>query len=241
METKNRRLMLISNSFCFGQGYLDHCAEAIKLFLGPITTLLFIPYALKDWDKYTQIARERFAKMGITVIGIHENADVTHFKALQRAEAVFIGGGNTFRLLAQMYRHELLDLIRDRVDAGMPFLGASAGSNVACPTIMTTNDMPIVQPPGFRALDLVPFQINPHYLDPDPASKHMGESREKRIAQFYEENDAMVIGLREGSWITVENGSATLCGVTGAKIFVPAFSAREWTAAEPLRLWEPTA
>jgi dipeptidase E len=148
---------------------------------------------------------------------IHTASDPV--QAVKETDAMFIGGGNTFRLLKTLYEFDLLDVIRERVDAGMPYIGSSAGSNMACPTIRTTNDMPIVQPPSFNALGLVSFQINPHYLDPDPNSKHKGETREERIIQFLEENDTPVVGLREGAILRVENGEITLRGSTGARIF----------------------
>jgi dipeptidase E len=135
------------------------------------------------------------------------------------AEGIFIGGGNTFRLLKALYDTDALEPIRKRVTTGMPYMGASAGSNVACPTIRTTNDMPIVEPRSLDALGLFPWQINPHYLDPEPGSKHMGETREERLIQYLEENARPVIGLREGGIIRVENGRATLKGTSGARIF----------------------
>ena len=141
------------------------------------------------------------------------------FVLLLTAAAIFIGGGNTFRLLKALYDFELLHLIQQAVDEGMPYIGSSAGAIVAGPTIKTTKDMPIVQPPSFDSLDLVSFQISPHYLDPDPNSTHMGETQEERINQFLEENDAPVVGLREGTMLLVENGSITLKGTTNARIF----------------------
>jgi dipeptidase E len=140
-------------------------------------------------------------------------------QAVNETDAIFIGGGNTFRLLKALYDHELLGPIRERVAGGMPYVGSSAGSNVAGPTIRTTNDMPIVQPPSFDALGLVSFQLNPHYLDADPNSTHMGETREERIMQFLEENETPVIGLREGAMLRIENGTTTLRGSSGARIF----------------------
>ena len=135
------------------------------------------------------------------------------------ADAIFTGGGNTFRLLKTLYERDLLDVIRTRVRGGVPYIGSSAGTNIACPTIKTTNDMPIVFPPSFDALGLVDFQINPHYLDPDESSTHKGETREQRILEFLEENDTMVVGIREGSALRVENGMATLVGDKPARVF----------------------
>ncbi|MBI3957032.1 MAG: dipeptidase PepE [Candidatus Kerfeldbacteria bacterium] len=225
-STAQRRVMLISNSYCFGRGYLEHCAAAIRSFLGTLTHVAFVPYALQDWDRYTATVRETLGKLGIDVIGVH------NFRPLKlaQAQAVFVGGGNTFRLLHTLYTMNSLSVIREAVGSGVPYIGASAGANLAGPTIKTTNDMPIVQPPSFDALGIVPFQINPHFIDADPSSKHMGETREKRIAEFHEEpeNSAMVIGIREGSWITVEGSVATLFGTTGAKIFIQGEASREW-------------
>ncbi|MBZ5620496.1 MAG: dipeptidase PepE [Acidobacteriia bacterium] len=142
--------------------------------------------------------------------------------------AIFVGGGNTFRLLKTVEDSGLLDQIPQKVRGGMLYMRSSAGANLACPTIKTTNDMPIVQPAHFNAFGLVSFQINPHYIDADPNSKQMGETREKRLAEFHEENNLTVIGLREGSWIAVDQGRATLHGETGAKIFVKGEAPAEW-------------
>lgn len=214
---KNKRLLLISNSTLHGSGYLDHAADEICNFLGSAGRVLFVPYALHDHDAYASLARKRFQIMGYGLESVHTAGDPN--QAVNDAEALFIGGGNTFRLLKALYDRDLLTVIRRRVEAGMPYIGSSAGSNVACPTIRTTNDMPIVQPPSFDALGLVSFQINPHYLDPDPASTHKGETREERILQFLEENDTPVVGLREGAMVRVENGTAVLKGSSGARIF----------------------
>jgi dipeptidase E len=139
--------------------------------------------------------------------------------AIAKADAIFIGGGNTFRLLKALQDLDLLDPIRRRIREGAPYIGSSAGSNVAGPTIRTTKDMPIVQPRSFEALGLVPFQISPHFQDPDPNSRHMGETQEERIIQFLEENETTVLGMREGAWVRIEGGSVTLRGANGARIF----------------------
>jgi dipeptidase E len=210
-------ILLISNSTLYGSGYLDHAEGEIRSFLGNATRVLFVPYALFDRDTYAATAQKRFQKIGYDLTSIHTATNPV--QAVKDTEAIFIGGGNTFRLLKTLYDLDLLGPIRERVADGMRYIGSSAGSNVAAPTIKTTNDMPIVQPPSFDALGLVSFQINPHYLDPDPNSKHMGETREERIRQFLEENDTPVVGLREGAMLRIENGETILRGSTGARIF----------------------
>jgi dipeptidase E len=210
------RLLLISNSTLYGGKYLDHAEVEIRDFLGSVKKVLFVPFALADRDSYAAQARARFAKMGYGLDSLHEASNKQ--QAVRNAEAIFVGGGNTFRLLKALYDLEVLQTIKTRVAEGLPYIGSSAGSNVATPTIRTTNDMPIVEPPSFNALGLVSFQINPHYLDPDPNSRHMGETREERLLQFLEENETPVIGLREGAMIRVEGGSAILKGSSGARI-----------------------
>jgi dipeptidase E len=212
-----RRILLISNSTLYGSGYLDHAAAEIRDFLGNLPRVAFVPFALHDLDGYTATARDRFRAMGYELTSVHAAADAR--KALNDSNAVFIGGGNTFRLLKALYDFDFLGTIRRLVNDGMPYIGSSAGANVAAPTIKTTNDMPIVQPPSFEALGLVPFQINPHYLDPDPDFRHMGETREVRIMQFLEEDSTPVVGLREGAMLRIEGSSTTLKGSTGARIF----------------------
>ncbi|KAI5627521.1 hypothetical protein C0J50_12964 [Silurus asotus] len=193
-----RRLLLVSNSTLYGGGYLQHCQHNITDFLGKqVKRILFIPYALHDHDKYTKTARRELNSMGYEVDSVHEAADPVG--AVRKAEAIFIGGGNTFRLLKALYDNNLVNEIKKRVlQDGIPYLGSSAGTNVATVSINTTNDMPIVYPPSFNAIGLVPFNINPHYLDPDPNSRHMGETREQRITQYHEElNTPCVLETRE--------------------------------------------
>jgi dipeptidase E len=213
-----RRLLLLSSSTLYGGGYLDHAAAEIRDFLGAAPVrVLFVPYAMHDRDAYARQTRARFAAMGYALDSAHEAARPAD--AAANAEAVFIGGGNTFRLLDSLHRTGLLAAIRRRVAQGMPYVGSSAGSNVACPTLKTTKDMPIVEPPSFEALNLVGFQISPHFQDPDPASKHMGETQEERILQYLEENDRPVAGLREGAILRVEGEAVLLKGSSGARLF----------------------
>jgi len=212
-----RRLVLISTSTVFGTRYLEHAYAELRDALAGASRVLFIPHALQDRDGYASKARAAFEEMGFGVDSLHEAADPR--RAIETAEAVFCGGGNTFRLLKALHEMEVLPVIRRQVAEGMVYSGASAGSNLACPTIRTTNDMPIVEPPSFDALGLVAFQINPHYLDPAPDSTHMGETRETRIREFHEENATPVVGLREGAILRVEGESVFLKGLAGARIF----------------------
>src|SRR6267378_2114989 len=212
-----RQLLLISNSTLHGSGYLDHAEREIRDFVGGRTSVIFVPYAVHDRRAYAAKAQERFREMGLSLTSIHDVSNMP--RAVDEAEVIFVGGGNTFRLLKGLYDHDLLDPIRRRVAAGVPYIGSSAGSIVACPTLKTTKDMPVVQPSAFEALGLVPFQISPHYLDPDPSSTHMGETQEERIMQFLEENEEPVVGLREGSILRVQEGAVTLEGANAARIF----------------------
>ncbi|NBE52403.1 dipeptidase PepE, partial [Streptomyces boluensis] len=203
-------LLLLSNSTQYGRGYLEHALGTVTGFLPAQARLAFVPYALADHDAYTARVRGALEGAGIAVHGVHEGGDP--LAQLAAADAVFIGGGNSFRLLSALYRTGLRDAVREAVRAGLPYMGASAGTNMAAPTLRTTNDMPIVQPPSFETLGLVPFQINPHYLDPDPSSTHKGETREERLTEFLEENDVPVLGLREGSWLRVAGERASVEG-----------------------------
>ncbi|HWX25746.1 MAG TPA: dipeptidase PepE [Vicinamibacteria bacterium] len=208
-------LLLLSSSSVYGTGYLDHAMEAISEILGRRKRLAFVPFALADRAAYTEKVRARLE--GLTVEGIAPDAQAKG--TLLNAEAFFVGGGNTFRLLDALQQLGLLEVLRERVLSGIPYIGTSAGTNIAAPTIRTTNDMPIVEPRTLGALGLVPFQINPHYLDAESASRHMGETREQRLMEYLEENTAPVIGLREGAWLRRHGGRLALGGLSGARIF----------------------
>ena len=211
------RLILLSNSTNFGGGYLDHALPAIAELFRGVRRVVFVPFALADQAGYFERARRRFQDLGLEAERVVEGA--TGRRTVEEADGIFVGGGNTFRLLDRLQRSGLLEPVRSRVLGGMPYLGASAGTVIAAPTIKTTNDMPIVQPASFESLGLVPFQINCHYLDPDLASRHMGETRETRLREYLEENDAPVVGLREGSWLEVSAGQVQLRGPAPARIF----------------------
>lgn len=227
-----RRLLLVSTSTVHGTNYLEHCAgRAHELFAGR-QRIGFVPYALHDRDGYAQRAAEVFAGWGLDLVSVHTSevpADL-----LASLEGLFIGGGNTFRLVRDLHAHALIEPIRRQVAEGMPYMGTSAGSNVAAPTLCTTNDMPIVEPPSFECLGLVPFQINPHYLDPDPGSEHMGETRDQRLAEYMEESARSVIALREGSMLDVDGDRMTLLGRPGGKLFRRGESPRELVDGEDL-------
>lgn len=221
-------LLLLSNSTQYGCGYLEHALDTVTAFLPAGARLAFVPYALADYATYTARVRDALEPAGISVHGVHEHADPAD--ALDAADAVFIGGGNSFRLLSALHRTGLRDAVTGAVRAGLPYMGASAGTNMAAPTLRTTNDMPIVQPPSFETLGLVPFQINPHYLDPDPDSTHKGETREERLNEFLEENDVPVLGLREGSWLRVDGHRARVQGARPARLFTRGALPRELPA-----------
>lgn len=211
------RLLLISNSTLHGSGYLDHAEAEIRDFIGERVRVVFIPHALHDRRAYAEQAEGRFRKLELEFRSVHDISNPA--RAIEQAEIIFIGGGNTFRLLSELQHNQLIEPIRRAVRAGTPYIGSSAGSIVACPSLKTTKDMPVTQPLSFEALALVPFQISPHYLDPDPTSTHMGETQEQRILQFLEENEEPVVGLREGSMLRVENDNISLRGPHSARIF----------------------
>jgi dipeptidase E len=214
------RLLLISNSTNPGEPYLDYPKNNIHEFLDyrPVTAL-FIPYAAVtySYDVYEQKVSERFREVGHDIVSIHRFKDPV--EAVRKATAIAVGGGNTWKLLKTIRENDLIDAVREKVMSGTPYIGWSAGSNVACPTIRTTNDMPVAEPDSFDSFNLVPFQINPHYLDANPAG-HAGETREQRIEEFIEINpDIYVVGLREGTMLLVENGKMRLIGPRKARIF----------------------
>lgn len=215
-----KHIVLASTSTIPGGEYLAYLQPVIqKLFMG-IREIIFIPYARPggiSHDDYTARAASAFAGAGIAVKGLHTFASPV--EALQQAEGFFTGGGNTFLLVKQLHELQLMDVLKTAVEKGKPYLGASAGSNIAGINMQTTNDMPIVYPPSFVTMGLVPFNLNPHYLDPVPGLLHMGETRETRIREFHTQQDIPVVGLREGSWIEVNGNAVSLCGPLRARIF----------------------
>lgn len=214
------RLLLISNSASPGESYLEKPAHDIANFLGETKeSVVFIPFAgvTFSFDSYVDKVNKALGEVGVKVQGIHTFPDPV--RAIMDASAIMIGGGNTFQLTKMMQEQGIIEAIRERVLAGVPYVGWSAGSNVACPTICTTNDMPIVEPQSFDVLNLVPFQINPHYLDSHP-SDHGGETREVRILEYIEANPTKyVAGLREGGRFLVEDGEITLIGEKSLRVF----------------------
>ena len=228
-----KKLLLISNSTMPGEAYLDYPKHEIKNFLGdqPLKAL-FIPYAAVtfSFDIYEQKVAERFSELGFLVKSIHHFADPV--QAVNDAEVIVVGGGNTWQLVRMLHDNRLMDAIRTRVNKGTPYIGWSAGSNVACPTLRTTNDMPITDPKGFDTTGLIPFQINPHYLDANPEG-HGGETREQRIEEFLEINpDVYVVGLREGTMLHVENEQIHLIGNRTARIFRKGMTPVELSSAD---------
>ena len=226
------RLLLLSSSNVHGHGYLDHAAAELQDFLGPRRRVLFVPFALHDHAGYTAKVRERLAPLGLTVEQLLGGPEAR--AQVEAAEAVFVGGGNSFRLLADLYRLGLIEPLRARVVAGTPYIGSSAGTNLAGKTIGTTNDMPIVHPPSFVGLGLLPFNFNPHYIDPDPASTHKGETRDARILEFHELNPQPVLALREPTMLRREGDHLGLRGAAGARLFRRGETALELAANSQL-------
>ena len=215
-----KKLLIASTSTIHGSSYLEYLLPTLNSFFKGVTTLLFIPYARPSgisYDEYTQLVAQVFKKIGIDVTGIHEFHNPT--VAIKSAEAIFTGGGNTFELVNQLYKHNLFSILSNVINNGTPYLGTSAGSNICGVTMMNTNDMPIVYPPSFLTLGIIPFNINAHYLDPDRSSTHMGETRETRIKEYHIYNDTPVLGLREGSWLEVNDSEIILKGIHSARWF----------------------
>ena len=213
-------IIIASTSTVHGSDFLEYLLDDLAHFFQHTENILFIPYARPggiSHDEYTAKANEAFSKIGKQVKGIHEFENP--IEAIQQASGIFVGGGNTFVLVDQLYRHQLIAPIQNAVLSGTPYLGTSAGSNICGLNIRTTNDMPIVYPPSFKTFGFVPFNINPHYLDPNPDSTHMGETRETRITEFHKYNTQPVVGLREGSYLEVKGETITLKGALQARIF----------------------
>ena len=215
-----KKLLLASTSTVYGSGYLEYLLAELKLFFKGVRTIMFIPFARPSgmsYEDYTKVAMDAFKKIGIEVKGIHEYENSK--EAISNAKGIFVGGGNTFVLVKEMYDQNLMQILKDTIDKGTPYLGTSAGSNIAGISMMTTNDMPIVYPPSYNTLGCIPLNINAHYLDPDPNSTHKGETRETRIKEFHVYNKIPVIGLREGSWLKVNGNDIILKGKLKARWF----------------------
>lgn len=215
-----RKIIIASTSTLPGQNYLEYLLPVLKRHFKDCNTILFIPYARPSGithEEYTKIAASAFAKINFNIQGIHEFDNPV--EGIQNAEGIFVGGGNTFLLVTQLYTHKIMSLLSATIKNGTPYLGSSAGGNICGLSMQTTNDMPIIYPPSFKTLGLVPFNINPHYLDADSTSKHMGESRETRINEFHQLNNIPVLGLREGSWIEIRGTKITLKGGLSVCLF----------------------
>lgn len=215
-----KKVILASTSTLFGETYLSYILPIVKSHFEGISSLLFIPFARPDGishDDYTEKVASVFATIGIKVKGLHTFEDKK--QAVQQAEAIFTGGGNTFLLVKTLHELDLMHILKSVVEQGTPYLGTSAGSNIGGMNMKTTNDMPIVYPPSFDTMGLVPFNINPHYLDPNPDLKHNGETRETRIKEFLTQNNIPVIGVREGNWILIKNNVISVEGSQKTRIF----------------------
>ena len=213
-------MILASTSTIHGSTYLDYIKDEVKVLFSNSKKIIFIPYARPDGlthEKYTKLASNFFIKLGIEVNGIHENKDLK--KAIKNTDGIFIGGGNSFLLLKNLIDNDLINYLKEAIESGKPYLGTSAGINICGPSIGTSNDMPIIHPTSFKALNIIPFNINPHYLDAITGSKHMGETRETRIKEFHFFNSQIVIGLREGSYLSVSGEKIILKGNKSARVF----------------------
>ncbi len=215
-----KKVLLASTSTLYGGGYLEYLLPTLKKHFENVNTLLFIPYARPNGishEEYTMKVGQAFSKINITVKGLHEYTSPE--KAIQEAQAIFTGGGNTFLLVSELYNKDLVEVLKKSINSGIPYLGTSAGSNIGGKTMNTTNDMPIVLPKSFDTLGLINFNLNPHYLDPLEGSTHMGETRETRINEFHKQSSIPVLGLREGSWLEIYNNDVVLRGDLTARLF----------------------
>ncbi|WP_284651530.1 dipeptidase PepE [Flavobacterium terrisoli] len=215
-----KKLIIASTSTVHGGNYLEYLLPTLENHFKDCSEILFVPYARPggiSHDGYTDVVRSAFAKINKTVKGLHEFENPA--EGIQKAQGIFTGGGNTFLLVTQLYQNKVMEVLAQTVENGTPYLGSSAGSNITGLTMQTTNDMPIIYPPSFKTLGLIPFNLNPHYLDPDLNSKHMGETRETRIKEFHAFNTTPVLGLREGSWLEVNDSKIILKGSLTARLF----------------------
>jgi len=215
-----KKMIIASTSTLHGGNYLDYLLPTLERHFIDCNEILFIPYARPggiSHEAYTEAVRLAFANISKTVKGLHEFEDPA--QAIEDAEGIFTGGGNTFLLVTQLYQNRVMAVLTATLQSGTPYLGTSAGSNITGISMQTTNDMPIMYPPSFKTLGLIPFNLNPHYLDPDPQSKHMGETRETRIKEFHAFNTIPVLGLREGSWLEVDGETILLKGTLTAPLF----------------------
>lgn len=215
-----KKLIIASTSTLHGGNYLEYLMPTLAIHFKDCTEILFIPYARPggmSHDDYTDNVRKAFSKINKTVKGLHEFENPVY--AIENAQGIFTGGGNTFLLVNQLYENNVMEVLAKTVENGTPYLGSSAGSNITGLTMQTTNDMPIIYPPSFKTLGLIPFNLNPHYLDADLQSKHMGETRETRIKEFHAFNTIPVLGLREGSWLEVIGEKIILKGNLTARVF----------------------
>jgi dipeptidase E len=234
-EKVSKNLIIASTSTLYGGGYLEYLMPELAIHFKDCQSILFIPYARPgglSHDDYTNRVKTAFAVIGKTVTGLHEYENPA--EAIENAEAIFTGGGNTFLLVTQLYKYKVMSVLTDVAKTGTPYLGSSAGSNITGLTMQTTNDMPIIYPPDFRTLGLIPFNLNPHYINADAQSNHMGETRETRIKEFHQFNTIPVLGLREGSWLDVKGDKITLKGELRARLFRQGKDAEELESGSDL-------
>ncbi len=215
-----KNLIIASTSTVHGGDYLQYLFPVLENHFANCETIIFVPYARPGGithDEYTQTVQKAFSKINKKVVGLHTFENPA--EALATAEGIFTGGGNTFLLVTQLYQNKVMEVLSNAIANGTPYLGTSAGSNITGVSMQTTNDMPIIYPPSFTTLGAIPFNLNPHYLDADTQSKHMGETRETRIKEYHAFNDIPVLGLREGSWLDVKGDTIILKGTLTARWF----------------------